>query len=579
MSELGGSNHNKKTAVNRRTLLKSAVVTAASALSSDVADAQPANPLVVTEAEIANACTTIGLKYTEAERKQMASIVTRSRSELENCRSAEVDFSVDPAIRFDPIISGFKLPKGSSSCTLSKASVKATNYSGDIESLAFFTVADISRLIKARKVSSVQLTEMYLARLKSYGPKLICVVNLCEDRALKQAAAADKEISDGRYRGPLHGIPWGAKDLLATRGVPTTWGAKPYEHQMFDIDATVVQRLDAAGAVLVAKLSMGELAMGDVWFGGKTRTPWNPAQGSSGSSAGPGSATAAGLVGFAIGTETLGSIVSPSVVNGVTGLRPTFGRVSRYGAMALSWTMDKIGPMCRGVEDCALVLNAIRGSDGLDRSAMDVPFRWNPARKLDTFKYGIDRAAFDSVAKNPARNAAYAQALKTIEALGVTLVPVDIPAATEVYQSIAEIVINSEGAAAFMRLNKSGGLSLLAQQSNNSWPNLFRAGSLVPAADYLHAMQLRHKLQREWSTAMGDLDGFVTVPFAGSTLVYTNLTGHPTLITRCGMQDGNPLSLEICGGLYREEAILRLGYAFEQSTDWHKQWPDMCRVV
>jgi len=400
-----------------------------------------------------------------------------------------------------------------------------------------------------------------------------------EESALSHAKELDREIANGNYRGPLHGIPWGAKDLLATRGTPTTWGAKPYEHQIFDYDATVVERLTRAGAILVAKLSMGELAMGDVWFAGKTRNPWNPEHGSSGSSAGPGSATAAGLVGFAIGTETLGSIVSPCVVNGVTGLRPTYGRVSRYGAMALSWTMDKIGPMCRSVEDCALVLAAIQGADGKDRTVVDVPFRWSPRSSISGLRFGYDEEAIDSGGGNPSLIPIYKEALSQLKKTGVSLQPVKLPDRRDEYESIAEITINVEGAAAFSELNRSGGLALLAQQGNNSWPNIFRAGSITPAADYLNASRLRYRLQLDMDRALKGIDGYVTVPFAGPTLVYTNLTGHPTLITRCGLHNGLPIALEIVGALHNESAILRLGHAFEAATQWHTQWPDVSRIV
>ena len=345
---------------------------------------------------------------------------------------------------------------------------------------------------------------------------------------------------------------------------------------MFDYDATVIERLEAAGAILVAKLTMGELAMGDVWFGGTTRSPWNPVLGSSGSSAGPGSATAAGLVGFGIGTETLGSIVSPSVRNGVTGLRPTFGRVSRHGAMPLSWTMDKIGPMARGVEDCALILSAIHGADGHDITAIDAPFRWNPALPLKKLRVGVDQSAFDDMHKAATqadarprakeRAAVYQNALDTIKGLGVTLVPVTLPANAELYNPIAGITIDVEGASSFATLTASGKLDTLAQQDDWNWPNTFRAGSTIPASDYIQAMRLRSKLQREMADALKDVDCFVTVPFHGPTLVYTNLTGHPTLVTRCGMLQGVPQSIEFVGNLYEEAAILRLGLAYEQAT-------------
>lgn len=526
----------------------------------------------ITAADLAAVNRVTGLHYNESDRELMAPLAQETRGQLATLRDVNLDPLSDPATRFDPLLPGMRLKTGRSVCRLSRQA--APNYHGKIESLAFCTVADLARLMRTRRISSVDLTTMYLARLKKFGPHLNCVVNLTEALAMQQAKRADAEIAAGHYRGPLHGIPWGAKDLFATRGIPTTWGAKPYEHQVFDYNATVVDRLEAAGAVLVAKLSMGELAMGDVWFGGRTRNPWRPSSGSSGSSAGPGSATAAGLVGFSLGTETLGSIVSPSVVNGVTGLRPTFGRVSRHGAMPLSWTMDKIGPMCRGVEDCALVLSAIQGADGKDATVVDTPFRWEPGSSLQKWKFGINQAAFDAVGRDPAGAGIYKAALETFQKLGVTLHPITLPVLTEAYGAVAELIINCEGAASFARLNADGGLAQLAQQQAHSWPNLFRVGSTVPAADYLQGLRIRRRLQEQMAAAMGDLDGFVSVPFAGPTLVYTNLTGHPALITRCGMQDGMPRSLEFVGGLYKEAEILRLAFAYEQATTWHKQWPD-----
>jgi Asp-tRNA(Asn)/Glu-tRNA(Gln) amidotransferase A subunit family amidase len=419
---------------------------------------------------------------------------------------------------------------------------------------------------------------MYLERLKRFGPRLNCVVTLTEDLALQQAERADLELTAGHYRGPLHGIPWGAKDLLATKGIRTTFGAKPYENHVLDYDATVVKRLEDAGAVLVAKLSMGELAMGDVWFGGLTRNPWKPTTGSSGSSAGPGSATAAGLVGFSIGTETLGSIVSPSVVNGVTGLRPTYGRVPRTGAMALVWTMDKIGPMCRGVEDCALVLNAIYGPDGKDVTVTEAPFTWNPSSRLSNLRVGIDIEAFSSVEKSATRKPIYDAALATLRSLGVTLKPVALPKQTDAYGALPSLIIDAESSASFQKLTASGKLTQLAQQGQGNWPNTFRTGSTIPAADYLTALRLRTRLQQEMAESLKDVDCFVTIPFGSPNIYYSNLTGQPTLVTRCGMVSGAPQMIEFTGNLYREDAILRLGFAYEQATEHRKLWPDTEKI-
>jgi Asp-tRNA(Asn)/Glu-tRNA(Gln) amidotransferase A subunit family amidase len=449
---------------------------------------------------------------------------------------------------------------------------------------------ELGRLLKSRKVTSVALTHMYLRRLKHYGPRLNCVITLCEDHALKQAAKADAEIAAGHYRGPLHGIPFGAKDLLATHGIRTTYGAKPYIDQMLDYDATVIHRLNEAGAVLVAKLSMGELAMGDVWYGGVTRNPWDSHIGSSGSSAGSASATAAGLVGFSIGTETLGSIVSPSVRCGATGLRPTFGRVSRHGAMAVSWTMDKIGPICRGVEDCALVLHAIQGPDGQDHTVIDAPLSWNGGKSLSALRIGIDHAAFEALKTgryrsggpnmqpDPARQKVYKAALETLESLGAKFIPIEMPSIDPIREGIADMVISAESAAVFQHLNVSGKLDLLAQQGEESWPTTYRVGSTIPAADYLQALRYRRLLQQEMARAVAHVDAYVTVPFMGPSLMVTNLTGHPTLVTRCGMIGNTPQSIEFIGGLYREDAILRIAYAFEQATSWHKHWPEVDRL-
>jgi Asp-tRNA(Asn)/Glu-tRNA(Gln) amidotransferase A subunit family amidase len=494
------------------------------------------------------------------------------RTNLQAVRKAPVTETTEPAALFSARLPTTLVPSGKSGARVSAGPLPA--YSGGVERLAFATVAELSRLLRARKVTSVQLTRMYLERLKQHGPRLNCLVTVTEEPALRQAEQADRELAAGKVRGPLHGIPWGAKDILATRGIRTTWGAYPFAEQVFDYDATVVERLEAAGAVLVAKLSTGELALGDLWFGGRTLNPWNTERGSSGSSAGPGSAVAAGLVGFAIGSETLGSIVSPSVENGVTGLRPTFGRVSRFGAMTLAWSMDKLGPMCRGVEDCALVLAAIQGPDGRDGTVEDVPFRWDPALPLKTVRVGYDRAAFEA-RRDPERQKVYAEVLTGLRRLGIEPVPVTLPAQRPEYGPLAGITIDVESAASFSTLTESGRLNQLARQSDGSWPNTFRVGSTIPAVDYLQALRVRRLLQREMEAALKDVDVYVTVPFAGPNLVYTNLTGHPTMITRCGFANGLPVSVEFVGNLFREAELLRVAFAYEQATEWHRRHPDV----
>src|SRR5947208_2514953 len=330
----------------------------------------------ITVETIASAEEVAGLHFDPAERELMLDGLKQQEQRIEALHKISLANSVGPAILFNPLPPGKKISTAPRRAMV-RSSPPPRAVPADLDQLAFLPVTELSELVRRRRVTSVQLTQMYVARLKKYDPVLRCVITLTEDRAFTQAHAADAEIRRGHYRGPLHGIPWGAKDLLAVRGYKTTWGAGPFRNQVIDTDATVVQRLDAAGAVLVAKLALGELAQGDIWFGATTKNPWKVDQGSSGSSAGPASATAAGLVGFSVGSETLGSISSPSTRCGTTGLRPTFGRVPRTGAMALSWTMDKLGPICRGAEDCALVLNAIYGPDGQDRTVKDVPFNWD----------------------------------------------------------------------------------------------------------------------------------------------------------------------------------------------------------
>lgn len=576
----GGSDKAKTTTetgkIKRRDVLKGALGAGIAAVTGKAGAQEAPAADAVTTADLAVAERLTGHHYTDADRELMTKRFAETRTALTGLRAADLG-TTEPATHFEPRLPGMKLPHEKPG--LMPSAVRAPKFDGDVQSLAFATAMELAQLLRTRKVTSVALTRMYLERLKIYGPRLHCVVNLTEELAMRQAERADREIAAGHYRGPLHGVPWGGKDLLATKGIPTTFGAKPYEHQIFDYDATVVERLEAAGAVLVAKLSMGELAMGDVWFGGLTRSPWKPTAGASGSSAGPGSATAAGLVGFSIGTETLGSIVSPSVRNGVTGLRPTYGRVSRYGAMALCWTMDKLGPMCRGVEDCAVVLNAIYGPDGRDGTAADVPFGWHPRSDLRKLRVGIDQAAFDAIERSAAHAKVYAEVLETLTRLGVTPVPIALPKETAAYGALAEVIINSESAAAFQKLTDSGQAAQLAQQEAGSWPSTFRLGSLIPAADYIAALRARRQLQIEMAAVFQNIDCYVTVPFAGPSLVYTNLTGHPTIVTRCGLTDGVPQSIEFVGGLYRESAILRLAFAYEQATAWHRQWPDMTKVT
>jgi Asp-tRNA(Asn)/Glu-tRNA(Gln) amidotransferase A subunit family amidase len=545
-----------------------------------------------------------GVDFTEAEEQQAAAGVGRNLSSFEQLRQLNIPLDTEPAVTFHPYLPG-KKPKGPAT---PGAKIKVTSTPAarpsSIEDLAFLPITSLAPLIQRRDVSVTELTQMYLRRLKKFGPKLNCVVTLTEELALAQAARADQEIRAGKYKGPLHGIPWGAKDLFATKGIPTTWGAGPFQNQVFDYDATIVERLTAAGAVLVAKLSMGALAQGDNWFRGRTNNPWNLERGSSGSSAGPGAATAGGLVVFGVGTETRGSIISPSAENGVTGLRPTYGRVSRFGAMALSWTMDKIGPMCRSVEDCAIVFNAIYGPDGRDETTADAAFVWNPDVPLSKLKIGYVKNEFDPPPPTAARDGAgregagregagaggrgrggltpeeqqrqrearlkiFNDVLDVYRKAGANPEPIEIPAnITSIANTIA-FILTTEGAAAFDDLTRSKDIN---DPSLGAWPNAFRTHRFVPAVEYIRAQRARTLLIREMDKFMSQYDAFLS-PTTSASLGVTNLTGHPAISLKAGFVDNRPIELMVTGRLYDEATILRVALAYERGTEWTKKNP------
>lgn len=531
-----------------------------------VYQAQEKNPL--TREMIAAAESLAGLSFSDAKRDSMLGDLKENLDNFQKLRTLALDNSVPPALQFNPVPAGVKFDtrrRPQVWSTPAKLTVPA-----NLEELAFASVSELAELIRARRVTSTQLTQMYLARLKKYGPKLECVVTLTEELSLQQARRADAEIAAGNYRGPLHGIPYGAKDLLATKGYKTTWGSVPYKDQMIDADATVIQRLEAAGAVLVAKLTLGELAWGDVWFGGKTRNPWNLEQGSSGSSAGSASATSAGLVAFAIGTETWGSIVSPSTRCGVTGLRPTYGRVSRAGAMALSWSMDKIGPICRTVEDCALVFNAIVGPDGIDQTVVDLPFNYNAKTSARQLRVGYYQSAFEKDTTNKANNEAV---LATLRAAGANLIPIELP---DYPVNDMSFLLGVEAAAAFDDLTRSGKDDLLVRQIRNAWPNVFRSSRFVPAVEYIQANRARYLVIQAMEKMMANIDVYVTPSFGGSNLLLTNLTGHPCVVVPNGFdKKGSPISISFVGRLYDEAATLALAKIYQDATDFHQKHPPL----
>ncbi len=528
---------------------------------------------------LASAATLAGLEFTAGQRNLMRPDVARNRRRYAALREVDIAHDAAPAFAFRPSPPG-SLPAGRATphAALPVARPERGAVPASLDALAFEPVTTLSRLIEDRLVTSVDLTRMYLDRLRRYGGGLNCVVTLREDAALRQAAEADREIAGGRYRGPLHGIPWGAKDLFATRDARTTWGARPYEQQVIDEDATVVERLAEAGAVLVAKLSMGALARGSVWFGGMTRNPWAPGRGSSGSSAGSGAATAAGLVGFALGTETLGSIISPSAACGVTGLRPTFGRVSRHGAMALTWTMDKIGPMCRNVDDCVLVFNAIYGPDGRDDTVVDAPFEWDAGFDPTRLRVGyvaneFERPPLGELFRNAraaeARRAVLRAALDDLRRAGVTLEPIALP---EFPAEALRLILEAEAAAAFDDLTRSGGLDQLTEQGPDAWPNVFRASRFIPAVEYIRAQRARTLLMREMNALLEQVDLFVS-PTLSASLTMTNLTGHPALALKAGFSGGLPVALMLTGRLHDESTLLQAARAYERATRWHTLHP------
>ena len=529
-----------------------------------VTDDNPAKPLT---ADLVDAASKVfGLTFTQPERDSMLGNLNNYRSNYEALRKIDVSNDVAPALYFNPLPNGFKLPQGAASFKASP--VGKTALPTDRDDLAYYSVAQLGELLRTRQITSEELTQFFLDRLKTHNAKLFCVVTFTDELALKQARQADAEIKAGKYRGPLHGIPYGAKDLFAKKGYKTTWGSVPYQNQTLNYDATIIQRLEKAGAVLCAKLTMGELAMGDVWFGGKTRNPWDPTTGSSGSSAGSGSSVSAGLLPFAIGTETLGSIVSPSNVNGVTGLRPTYGRVSRYGAMALSWSMDKIGPMCRSVEDCALVFNAIYGPDGHDPTVIAAPFRYAPLASLKGLRIGYLKKAFDADYATKANDQA---TLETLRKLGAELVAFELP---DIPVGKMSHILSAEAAASFDELTRSGKDDQLVRQVKNAWPNSFRSARFIPAVEYIQANRIRTKLINEMAQTMKGFDVYISPTYGNANLTLTNLTGHPCVALPNGFNaKGLPTSITFMGQLFDEGRLLAVAKAYQDATVFHKKHP------
>ncbi len=530
----------------------------------------------ITKEMLRSAAEVAGLTFKEPELEAMLAGVNQNLSRYEELRRVQLDNSVAPPLYFNPLLPGMKIDRVAKPFRTSRP--PRIRRPHNVEETAFLPVTHLAELIRTKQVTSLELTEIYLDRLKRFGQTLNCVVTLTEARARQQAREADKEIAAGRYRGLLHGIPWGVKDLFATKGYPTTWGAAPFKNRITDEDATVVSRLDAAGAVLVAKLTTGELALDDIWFGGQTKNPWDLSMGSQGSSAGPGAATAAGLVGFSIGTETLGSIVEPSGICGVTGLRTTFGRVSRFGAMTLSWSLDKIGPMCRSVEDCAIVLGAIQGPDNQDLSVQAIPFNWDARLDIRKLRVGYLKAAFTNTKQTPQTDANDAKALETIRKLGVSLIEVRLPE----YPRIDPLVVLYGEANAALKDPVQTRPADLVRKDRTAAQNAVR---LLPAADYVDANRARMLLMREMARVMSEVDVYITPfdyadytpnPVATLNTSITNLTGQPCVLVPHGFNEkGQPTSLTFVGRVFGEGEMLAAAKAYQEATDWHLKHPKL----
>lgn len=513
--------------------------------------------------DLRSASALFGLEFDDGALEQLKSEVRDRIGALERVRNIPLAWDVPMALGFSPLVPG--VADRALELEAAEIVLPTIERPADLQQLAFADIPTLSTLVRSRQVSCVELTELFLGRLATNDEKLNCVVAFTEERALERAAALDAELAEGKWRGLLHGIPYGAKDLLAVAGTPTTWGAKPYESQVLDETASVIERLDAAGAVLVAKLSLGALAMGDEWFRGRTNNPWNLARGSSGSSAGPAAATAAGCVPFAIGSETLGSIVSPSTRCGNTSLRPTFGRIARGGAMPLSWSMDKLGPMGRSATDLAIVFDAIHGSDGIDLDAIDRPFQLSGPVDVKGWRVGF-------LADLVERDEAYAGTLDELRALGVKLVAIELPD-YPVWDMM--LILMAEAACSFDELTRDGRDDELVQQGDNAWPNLFRAARFIPAVEYIRANRARTALCREMSVVMDGVELYVHPNRGNDSLGITNLTGHPCVIAPSGPPRGKAQPVSVCftGALYGEARLLALVQAWQASTPHEEAHP------
>lgn len=527
-------------------------------------------PDSISKTDIKSAGKIFSINYTEAEIDSMYSYIRGRNREYNKRYQLILENSVPMSLWQSPVLPGmqFETQQKPVQWDIPKNVLLPSNKND----LAFYSVMQLASLIKYKKITSTELTRFFLDRIKKWGDTLQCVISITEEFAMQQARAADAEIAAGKYRGPLHGIPYGLKDLFAVKGTKTTWGAAPYKDQVIEEDAYVYTKLKDAGAVLVAKFTLGALAQGDWWYGGRTKNPWNQNFGSSGSSAGSASATVAGLVPFAIGTETLGSIVSPSHTCGATGLRPTFGAVSRSGGMTLCWTLDKTGPICRSAEDAAVVFYYIKGTDGKDPGAVNMPFNYSAKTNIKKLRIGYAKNYFDRIKDTSANEW---KVLKAFEQMGVQLIPVVFPDSAVYNYDIVGITLGAESAAAFDALTRTDLDDQLTRQNRNDWPNYFRTARLIPAVEYVNAQRHRYLLMKKMQEFFTTVDVVITPSFAGSQLAITNLTGHPALCMPTGFsKQGLPTSITLLGNLFGEANLLSVGKALQSVTGWEDVHPE-----
>jgi Asp-tRNA(Asn)/Glu-tRNA(Gln) amidotransferase A subunit family amidase len=520
-----------------------------------------------TISQIVSAEKMFGLHFTDAKRDSMTDILKDRVKTYDYLHALNMSNDMPFPLWYSPVLPGMRIPRKQMPVHFNIPD--HVQLPADRSQLAYYSISQLASLIKNRKISSEQLTRFYLDRLKKYGPRLHCVIEITEDIAIRQAKKADAEIASGKYRGPLHGIPYGIKDLFAVDGTHTTWGTPPYKDQLIHQTAFVAAQLQQAGAVLVAKLSLGELAMDDVWFGGLTRNPWDTTRGSGGSSAGSSSATAAGLVPFAIGTETYGSIVDPAMRCGVTGLRPTYGSVARTGGMTLAWSSDKIGPICRSAEDAAIVFYFIHGADQFDASSISFAFNYTGLADLKKLKIAYISNYIDTLPANSTEK----QTLAVLKEMGATVIPLYFPDSLHGDEMLS-LIIGAESAAAFDLLTRSSEDDEMVQQNKDRWPNTFRTSRFVPAVEYITACRLRYQIMKKMDPLIDGYDIIVTPPETGDQLAITNLTGNPSVTLPNGfLPNGMPAGITFIGKHFGEADLLAFAKAYQEHTGFNLKHP------